>query len=77
MPGWAKLQDEAEKKIASHRKMWTGLIFRSRTELDPLEIEYYRGFEQGVEWILQGLPAAVKRELQEELSKQKEHSVRG
>lgn len=75
MPGWQKLCSEADKKLSSNEDAITRLIFRTRTEVDPIELEYFRGFRQGVKYVLDGLPNTIKKEFQQELDKQKERRV--
>lgn len=60
--GWKALREEALKKVASHEDSISRLIFRTRTDVDEKEIEYYRGFRQGVMYVIDGLPNQIKAE---------------
>lgn len=40
--------------------------------MDPLEVEYFRGFRQGVMYVLDGLPNGAKSEVQRIEKKLKE-----
>lgn len=66
LPAWKRLRDEVEKKLASHEGQVSRLVFKTRSPIDPLEIEYFRGFRQGVMYVLDGLPnsalEAIKKE---------------
>lgn len=48
------------------------LLFRTRTVVDPIEIEYFRGFRQGVMYVLEGLPNEITAQFERELAKDKE-----
>ncbi len=48
------------------------LLFRTRTPVDPIEIEYFRGFRQGVMYVLDGLPNEITAQFERELAKDKE-----
>ena len=48
------------------------LLFRTRTVVDPIEIEYFRGFRQGVMYVLEGLPNEITAQFKRELAKDKE-----
>lgn len=61
---WKALREEALKKVASQEKTLNSLLFRTRTPVDPIEIEYFRGFRQGVMYVLDGLPNAIKAEFE-------------
>lgn len=42
----------------------TRLIFRTRSPVPEAEIEYARGFYQGVMFVLEGLPNTIKAEFE-------------
>lgn len=58
------LKDEAFKKLERVENSLTKLLFRTSTEIDPLKIEYDRGFRQGVIYALEGLPNEIAAEWQ-------------
>ena len=53
-------------------KALSRMIFYTRAEVDPIEVEYFRGFRQGVKYILDGLPGEIQAEFKRELAKTKE-----
>lgn len=61
---WKALREEALKKVVSHERSLTSLLFKTRTPVDPIEVEYFRGFRQGVMYVLDGLPNAIKAEFE-------------
>ena len=61
-PGWKDFREEALKKVRKHEESVTRLLFRTRSPVDPLEVEYDRGFYQGVLYVLDGLPNTMKKE---------------
>lgn len=61
---WKALREEAMKKVASHEESVKRLLFRTRSPVDPVEIEYSRGFYQGVIYVLDGLPNTMKAEFE-------------
>jgi hypothetical protein len=62
MPAWKLFRAEVEKKLQANEDTINRLVFRTRTEIDPLEIEYFRGFRQGVTFALEGLPNKILSE---------------
>lgn len=70
--GWRVLREEALAKVARHEESVKRLLFRTRTPVDPVEIEYDRGFQQGVMFVLDGLPNAMRTEFQRRLTDPKE-----
>jgi len=56
LPHWQRLKDEAQKKLERNEDTVYRLLFKTRSPVDPLEIEYFRGFRQGVMYVLEGLP---------------------
>lgn len=60
--GWKILREAALAKVARHEESVKRLLFRSRTPIDPVDIEYDRGFRQGVMFVLDGLPNAMAAE---------------
>jgi len=70
--GFKALREEANAKLVRMEKSISRLLFLTRTEVDPIEIEYFRGFRQGVKYVLDGLPGEVKAEFERELAKSKE-----
>lgn len=69
---WRVLREEALKKVTKHEESVQRLLFRTRTPVDPIEVEYDRGFYQGVMYVLDGLPNTMKAEFQRRLSDPKE-----
>ena len=67
---WKALREEALKKVASHEASLNRLIFRTRTEINPVEVEYFRGFRQGVMYVLDGLPNEIRDEFERGLKKE-------
>jgi len=61
---WKVFREEALKKVVSHEDSLNRLLFRTRTPVDPVEVEYFRGFRQGVMYVLDGLPNAIKAEFE-------------
>lgn len=59
---WRVLREEALAKVAKHEESVNKLLFRTRTPVDPIEIEYDRGFRQGVLYVIDGLPNAMRTE---------------
>ena len=70
--GFAALIQECDNKIAKMQGSITRLLFRTRTPLDPIEIEYFRGFRQGVLYATSILPEEAKAEFLAELAPKKE-----
>jgi hypothetical protein len=70
--GWKVLRDAALAKVARHEDSVIRLLFRSSTPLDPVKIEYDRGFRQGVMFVLDGLPNAMQAEFKRRLNDPKE-----
>ena len=68
--GFALLKAEAMKKIAAVEDSLTRLLFRTATEVDPLRVEYDRGFRQGVLYALEALPNELAAELRRTLKKE-------
>jgi hypothetical protein len=62
--GWKALREQALKKVVSHEESLNRLLFRTRTAIDPVEVEYFRGFRQGVMYVLDGLPNAISAEFE-------------
>lgn len=69
---WKVLREAALTKVRRHEDSVNRLLFRTRTPVDPIEIEYDRGFRQGVVYVLDGLPNAMKAEFERRLSDPKE-----
>ena len=65
--GWNVLREEAMTKVARHEESVKRLLFRSTTPIDPVKIEYDRGFYQGVMYVLDGLPNAMGAEFSRRL----------
>lgn len=63
MPRWATFRDEAEAKLEKHENVINHVVHKTRDPVDPLEIEYFRGFRQGVKYLLYAMPAAARAEL--------------
>lgn len=59
-PGWEALKEFADQKIARVEKSLTRLLFTSAAPVDPLRVEYDRGFRQGVKWILEAAPVEAQ-----------------
>ena len=62
-PQWQNLKDEANKRLERYEGSISRLLFKTRSEVDPTEIEFYRGFRQGVFYVLEGLPNEILAEL--------------
>lgn len=56
LPHWERLRDVAIRRLERFEGSISRVLFKSRSEVDPLEIEFYRGFRQGVFYVLDGLP---------------------
>lgn len=73
--GWALFKAEAYEQLGLKEAIIDRLIHKSRAPVDPIEIEYFRGFRQGVIYVLDALPhelvAALPR-LLEQLDKESE-----
>lgn len=65
LPHWQRLKDEANKKLERMEATMARALFRSRSEPDLAEIEYARGFRQGVTYVLEGLPNTILAELKQ------------
>ena len=63
LPHWQRLKDEARKKLESNESSISRLLFKTRSPVDPVEIEYFRGFRQGVTYVLEALPYEALQEL--------------
>ena len=63
LPHWQRLKDEAQKKLERNEDTVYRLLFKTRSPVDPLEIEYFRGFRQGVTYVLEALPYEALQEL--------------
>lgn len=61
--GWKALREEALNKLRANEDTVSRLIFRTRSEIDPLEIEFFRGFRQGVMYVIDGIPTGVEPEI--------------
>ncbi len=72
LPHWQRFREEASKKLEKHESEVSRLVFKSRTPVDPIEIEYFRGFRQGVMYVLDGLPNEAAKELERKLKQMKE-----
>lgn len=72
--GFQALREEAQRKLERSEAAISRLLFRTRSQVDPLEVEYYRGFRQGVMYVLDGLPNNALAEFEKELAKMKEES---
>lgn len=70
--GWKVLREEALKKVDKHEESVMRLLFRTRTAVDPIEVEYDRGFRQGVMFVLDGLPNTLQAEFQRRLKNPEE-----
>jgi hypothetical protein len=62
LPHWQRLKDEANKHLERFERSLSRALFRSRSEPDLAEIEYARGFRQGVTYVLEGLPNTILEE---------------
>ncbi len=60
--GWRILREEALAKVAKHEESVKRLLFRTRTPINTADIEYDRGFQQGVMYVLDGLPNTMQAE---------------
>jgi hypothetical protein len=69
--GFAALVQEADNKINKMEGSLTRLLFRTRTPMDPIEVEYFRGFRQGVLYVTSILPEEAKGEFIRALAKSK------
>lgn len=65
--GFKALREEALKKLAANEDSINRLLFRTRTPVDPIEVEYFRGFRQGVMFVLDALPNQIKAEFDKAL----------
>lgn len=70
--GFHALCQEADNKLNKMQDSITRLLFRTRTAVDPIEIEYFRGFRQGVKYVTSILPEEAKAEFERELAPKKE-----
>lgn len=61
-PGWEDLTKVAKEKLRGNEDSVSRKIFRTRVDIDLREIEYYRGFRQGVMYMLDGLPHQLRAE---------------
>lgn len=72
LPHWEKLREAATTRLERIEASQARLLFKTRSKLDPQEvieeIEFYRGFRQGVMFVLDGLPNTAERELKELLN---------
>lgn len=75
LPGWQSLREKALEKLGANEDTVNRLLFRTRTEVDPLEIEFFRGFRQGVMYVLDGLPAGVEPEIKRVLARQEKEGT--
>ena len=62
LPHWQRLKEETQKKLEKNEDTVVRLLFKTRSPVDPLEIEYFRGFRQGVMYVLEGLPNQARDE---------------
>lgn len=65
--GWNTFRERALEKLAKNEASVTRLLFRTRTEVDPIEVEFFRGFRQGVMFLLDGLPNTIRAEYERAL----------
>lgn len=65
---WPRLRAAVLDKLARHEESVSKVVFKTRTPVDPIEIEYARGFRQGVMYVLEGLPNQAKLELARRLA---------
>ena len=65
--GFELLKKEALKKVEKNEESVSRLVFRTRAELPMEEIEYSRGFRQGVMYVIHGLPNEIKAEFKRKL----------
>lgn len=67
--GWQLFKEEALEQLERKQDTINRLVHTTRSPIDPIEIEYFRGFRQGVKYVLEGLPnelvAALPRLLAE------------
>lgn len=70
--GFHALQQEAENKLGKMEQSINSLLYRTRTPIDPIEVEYFRGFRQGVKYVIDALPKEIQAEFKRELAQQKE-----
>lgn len=69
-PGFADYREQALQKLQANEASIIRLLFRTRTEVDASEIEYFRGFRQGVMYMLDGLPNQLRAEYERLLKKE-------
>lgn len=69
LEGFKALREEALRKVDRNESSVARLIFRSRADINPVEIEYSRGFRQGVMYVIDGLPNEIIKEFHRELHK--------
>jgi hypothetical protein len=74
LPHWQRLKDEALKKLEGQERTVSHLVFKTRSAIDPIEIEYFRGFRQGVMYVLEGLPNGAQLELERRLKQFEEEN---
>lgn len=74
LPMWEGLKGEAEKKLLRNEESVSKLVFRTRTPVDPVEVEYFRGFRQGVKYVLEGLPNEIQAEFKRFLAEKESES---
>ena len=60
--GFALLREAAKTRVERTQNSLMRLIFKTGTEIDPLRVEYDRGFSQGVAFALEGLPNEIYAE---------------
>lgn len=75
LPHWERLRGEALGKVERNETSVSKIIFRSRSSIDPIEIEYSRGFRQGVMYVIDALPRQAKAELTRRLAATEERDA--
>ena len=53
---WQLYKAEALEQLDRKQQSINRVIHLTRSPVDPIEVEYYRGFRQGVMYALEGLP---------------------
>jgi hypothetical protein len=58
-PSWPELQAEVGRKRARIEKTVTVKVFGGREPVDPIEMAFWRGFVEGMEWFA-GVPEVAE-----------------
>lgn len=73
-PSFELLKEEALRKVERNEDSVRRLIFKTMSPVDPLQIQYDRGFSQGVHYALEALPHEILAEFKRGLSKERDFS---